>query len=434
MRKGRSHRRPRGSLPPISQKSQGSSLGGGVHVVVGLSGPQGQAPDSPEEAIVKADARSNDPEVVGEAAPVAPPKSLELVRQDNSLEIVRESLELVRETLDLQLKDEPSGPDLPQIVESAPLPVAHVVPEPFALVVDRERGGEEREEEGEESPIEDRAPTPMVHVTSIQTPDEISIPPAGDLVVEPAVEQFFSEGDLGSSPSHLAAVGDEESEDEWGDTPRSQKAKLKASPEAIARRAKFSRYVSFAVAGAAIVCVAAFVRSIAMPGAAVSAKAGHAVSAVARPAEKAAQPVAVAPAQAPAAPVVAREEPKSADPAPAAEPKAPEPKVADTKVEEPKAATPAPSEEAKPAAAVSDKTALEEKKICLRALERGKLAESIEAGERSVALDPTDGEAWLLLGAAYQQKGNGKDARRCYAACLKEGKRGPLGECRAMLR
>ena len=85
-------------------------------------------------------------------------------------------------------------------------------------------------------------------------------------------------------------------------------------------------------------------------------------------------------------------------------------------------------------APVSDKTAAEETKDARKALERGKPGDAIEAGERSVALDPTDGEAWLLLGAAYQEKGKIVDARRCYTACLKEGKRGPLQECGAMLR
>ena len=51
-----------------------------------------------------------------------------------------------------------------------------------------------------------------------------------------------------------------------------------------------------------------------------------------------------------------------------------------------------------------------------------------------MALDPTDGEAWLLLGAAYQEKGLNAEARRAFTSCLKEGKRGPMGECRAMLR
>lgn len=90
---------------------------------------------------------------------------------------------------------------------------------------------------------------------------------------------------------------------------------------------------------------------------------------------------------------------------------------------------------AAPAAApVSDKTAAQEKKASSQALERGNAKGAIEAGERSVALDPTDGEAWLVLGAAYQEVGKNGDAKRCFNACIKEGKRGPIGECRAMLQ
>jgi Flp pilus assembly protein TadD len=78
--------------------------------------------------------------------------------------------------------------------------------------------------------------------------------------------------------------------------------------------------------------------------------------------------------------------------------------------------------------------AAKEKTASRIALERGRLGAAIEAGERSVALDPTDGEAWLILGAAYQTKGNAKDARRCYKTCIEQAKRGPRGECAAMLR
>src|SRR5262249_47877885 len=91
----------------------------------------------------------------------------------------------------------------------------------------------------------------------------------------------------------------------------------------------------------------------------------------------------------------------------------------------------------KPAAvppATSDKTAAQEKKDAQAFLERGKIQDSIDAGERSVALDPSDGEAWLILGAAYQMKGKAAEARRCFLSCMKEGKRGPVRECQAMLR
>ena len=117
------------------------------------------------------------------------------------------------------------------------------------------------------------------------------------------------------------------------------------------------------------------------------------------------------------APEVKAEAPKPAEAAPAPEAKAEAPK--DEAVEPP---------------APDPKAAAQEKRDCRSFLERGALKKAVEAGERSVALDPTDGEAWLLLGAAYQTQGKAGEARRCFTACLKQGKRGSLGECRAMLQ
>lgn len=99
----------------------------------------------------------------------------------------------------------------------------------------------------------------------------------------------------------------------------------------------------------------------------------------------------------------------------------------------PQPASVAPATPAAPAA-VSDKTAAQEKKDASKLLERGNAKGAIEAGERSVALDSADGEAWLVLGAAYQEVGKNADARRCFNSCIKEGKRGPVSECRAMLQ
>ncbi|MBS2018450.1 MAG: hypothetical protein JST00_36635 [Deltaproteobacteria bacterium] len=444
MRKGRSHRRPRGSLSPMGPKSlQPLSSGGGVHVVVGHQGPSSQAPAEGSEPSVSADG--------GMTLEVVPERSLELVRQE-TLELVHpETLELVRqETLELVRAEEPVEPlatepseatieTYPAALQAEPAPEAEAfdagafdagafdatpaVPPPAAEDDPFDAPFDAPADEGSVRAF--GAETPLVHMTAITTPSEISIPPASDLVVEPALERFFSEGDLAPAPHVI------DEDDDWGDSPRSQKAKQKASPEAIARRAKFSRYVSIAVAGAAVVCIAAFARSLAFPGARATAKLSAPVAAVAPPAVKAAEPAVVAPAPVPSpaaeAKVAASPKPEEAKPADA--PKPEEAKAADTtaKVEEAKADAPKP-------AVASDKTALEEKVVSRRALERGKLNDAIEAGERSVALDATDGEAWLLLGAAYQEKGNMKDARRCYAACLKEGKRGPVNECRAMLR
>ena len=68
------------------------------------------------------------------------------------------------------------------------------------------------------------------------------------------------------------------------------------------------------------------------------------------------------------------------------------------------------------------------------ALEKGHALLAIEAGERAVALDPTDAEAWLILGAGYDQRGAYAQARRCFATCSKVATRGPRRECAALLR
>ncbi len=68
------------------------------------------------------------------------------------------------------------------------------------------------------------------------------------------------------------------------------------------------------------------------------------------------------------------------------------------------------------------------------ALEKGRSMQAVEAGERAVALDPTDAEAWLILGAGYQQRGAFARARRCFATCAQVATRGPRRECAALLR
>jgi tetratricopeptide (TPR) repeat protein len=67
-------------------------------------------------------------------------------------------------------------------------------------------------------------------------------------------------------------------------------------------------------------------------------------------------------------------------------------------------------------------------------LDRGDAKSAIEAGERSVSVDPSDAEAWLILGAAYQQVGDLKNATRAFSACLKDATRGDKSDCAAMLR
>ncbi|MDB5213451.1 MAG: hypothetical protein JWO86_1378 [Myxococcaceae bacterium] len=435
MRKGRSQRKTRGSLPPTSKRPQSrlanaSPSSAGPQVVVGLTSPRSE--DYSEALIDSSQSRSGREAAV----PSAPSAKLELVEEaarlelvrEQSLEIVRESLELVRESLE-QEHEEHAGQEQHEDEHRAQHE-ARVETLTFDLTEASpfRRTGDV----GDDEPVNAEATVPVKlpsHVTALPTPDEMSIPPMGDLSVEPIADRFFSEGEL------VAARADEQ--EEWDE--RANKAVRKSLPEVVQRRARFAKYVRWAVGGAAVVCLAALART-ALPPSASSASASLAT--IEAPAAKAASVAIAAPepvktAEPVSAPVVAvpAQAAPAAEPAPAAAAPAaeltPTTPTTPTKGAEP-AAVPADAPAA-PAVAVSDKTALQEKNDSRRALERGKLADAIAAGERSVALDPTDGEAWLLLGAAYQEKGKNADARRCYSSCVKEGKRGPLGECRALI-
>lgn len=230
-------------------------------------------------------------------------------------------------------------------------------------------------------------------------PDEISVPPIGDVVSE----RFFSEGTR-PPPAHVDT-------DESLTVP--DRAARLSHPIVIQRRERFGRYVKWAVAGAAVLCLAAV---------------GQAALVAKTPATAARAPLAIEPTPEPkaAAPVAAKE----SEPAP-------------VKVETPEPAAPAvetkpaeaPSASAEPKAAgepPSDPKA--DKRAAQRFLERGKLADAIAAGERSVTADPSDGEAWLILGASYQEKGDMVQARRAYGSCVKEATSGPRAECAKMLR
>jgi tetratricopeptide (TPR) repeat protein len=182
------------------------------------------------------------------------------------------------------------------------------------------------------------------------------------------------------------------------------------------RRAHFTKYVKGAVAFAAAVCVAALAkvaigRNDAASDVRPQAEMVQAAAAVTLP--RVEQAPAPEPPPAPTTHGVASSEPALA-------PAASQAVASDAAAGEQPA--PAPGE------------AAAEMAIARVELERGRVAASIEAGERSVALDPSDGEAWLILGAAYQQKGNTADARRCYRTCVDQATRGPKGECAAMLR
>jgi hypothetical protein len=188
----------------------------------------------------------------------------------------------------------------------------------------------------------------------------------------------------------------------------------KMTAAAIKRRAHLARYVKAAVAISAILCLAALVR--------VAIARNQRNDAIRTSAASMQQQTTEAPA---APPVV--EPPKTEETKPAENAAKPE----ETKPAETAKAEETKPEEIKPAVERDPKAALKEKQTAQTMLERGKLADAIAAGEKSVELDPTDAEAWLILGATYQQKGDAKSATRAFKSCVEQATRGPKGECRA---
>lgn len=215
--------------------------------------------------------------------------------------------------------------------------------------------------------------------------DEETIPPAGDLTV---AEQFFSEGDV----ARLATT-DAEDDLELANA----KAQRKSDPDVVKRRAKFAKYVTWAVGVSAALCLIAVVRTT-FSSSSKTITAANAASVKTEMVTK------------PAPPPVAQPAPKAAEPAVAA----------------------APVEPAKPVVMGDIK---EEKAKVKAALDKNKLADAIEAGQRAVTIDETDSEAWLLLGAAYQAKGELKEAQNAYRSCMDKGTKDKFQrECRLFVR
>lgn len=234
--------------------------------------------------------------------------------------------------------------------------------------------------------------------------DETSVPPAGDLTVD---EAFFSEGNLAR---HMAAEALEATDA----LTVPEEARRGADPAIARRRERLVRLVKWSVGACAAVCLVAISRTLVAPQTSLVPM-RTAAAVVVTPNAASEAPVASKAAAPAAAPVVVDPPPAPAAAAPVVE-----------------ARTAAPAAESSSVVLTVD--AKEEKARSRALLEMGKIAEAIGAGERSVAVDPTDGEAWLILGAAYQESGNMAEARRAYAACRKEGKTGPRGECAKMLR
>ena len=206
------------------------------------------------------------------------------------------------------------------------------------------------------------------------------------------------------------------------DDPRAlERQRALMSPAAKERRARFAKYVGGAMVVSLLLCAAAVVKT-SLPAASTEPAAFGAPAPT--PLAHAAPPERVAsPPERVASPPERVETP--ALPVPVAANAVVEPQASSS------ATAPVPSQ-APPAAALPAQGAAKEREASRFALERGDLGGAVAAGERSVALDPTDGEAWLVLGAAYQARGEFAQARRCYRSCVEQGTRGPKAECRAM--
>ena len=120
-------------------------------------------------------------------------------------------------------------------------------------------------------------------------------------------------------------------------------------------------------------------------------------------------------------------------PAPTPPPPAPTPQPAPAPVAAPPApAAAAPAPVVAPPAPATDARTV--KQMALRAFERGDVGAALRAGQLAVELDPGDAQAWLVLGAAQQQRGQVAAAKKTFRDCVKQARRGPRDECLALSR
>ena len=76
--------------------------------------------------------------------------------------------------------------------------------------------------------------------------------------------------------------------------------------------------------------------------------------------------------------------------------------------------------------------ALDARERARSALSKGDVRTAVAVGTQSVEADPSDAEAWLVLGAAAL--GERSQALSTFRACAKVATRGPRHECGQMLR
>jgi CheY-like chemotaxis protein len=81
----------------------------------------------------------------------------------------------------------------------------------------------------------------------------------------------------------------------------------------------------------------------------------------------------------------------------------------------------------KPAASTGNAT-----RDAQKALDHGDTARAIDLARKATSADPSNAEAWLTLGAAYEAAGRASYARGAYQSCVQHGKGERVEECRAL--
>jgi DNA-binding response OmpR family regulator len=66
-------------------------------------------------------------------------------------------------------------------------------------------------------------------------------------------------------------------------------------------------------------------------------------------------------------------------------------------------------------------------------LESGSPSRAVEAARHATQIDPSDAEAWLTLGAAYDSAGNHAKSRAAYESCGRQARGARVSECRALV-
>jgi DNA-binding response OmpR family regulator len=69
-----------------------------------------------------------------------------------------------------------------------------------------------------------------------------------------------------------------------------------------------------------------------------------------------------------------------------------------------------------------------------RAMRKGDRQLAVDLARRAVAQRPSNADAWLTLGAAYQASGNGGAAKDAYRSCTKQAHSGNLNDCYVLAR